>query len=1268
MRKPFEVGWRLLLAVLLAVALGAGLWAAGRRAGAWLIPALERELARQTGLGVRIDGAACTGWPLSVRAQRVVLGEAGAPALAARALTVSLDARASLRQWHPVVAVSVAEVAFDASRLARPGASPVRGRTPGRSWLPSARVAVGHLRGSFGSGGRVREIELTAAELEVAVRESGIRLFAHAARGRVWRESAALAFGETAVALRAVGRRWFVEHASVHGDALSALVRAERAGAARFEARVALAPLQAVLGIGVKLAGTLRARGRLAGDLARPKLAFDAVGSDLSAANWRAMRARARGVLTAARLEVRELEAEIGDVGIRGRAKVEFREMYPAEAELALRAEKVSAGGFGDLRWGLASAGNMVLRGSLSPFRGEGHLAVQVRDLRAGGFQGAGLEGEARAEGAFSGEELRVAARAALGKSVNIEGSLAVAGADVRGEARLRVASASELQPLWPGLTGGEIAAHGSVRGTKQHPELEFHLAASDLIAAAHRVDSVEARGVLTRARVTGLRAEVRAAQGRFALRGEVAVDRRGGNAFEVEAQRLDLGALASFARSLGMPLPDLRGGLNGRARVRGSWEVPAFEGEAEARPLVVGSEKLERVAARADLGAARWRAELDIARAANETARVEGTGVGAAQWLVRATSTPWALGGFRFLRPLKGEIGGTLEVSADVRGSPRTPEGQIRFALRDVVLGGRALGDVAATATAARGRWRFAGSSADGRVAWEGEIVPKGPFPFSVEATGAAVDFSPWLARGADVHVVADARMRAAGNLAGGAQALGGELVLSRVEVRRDAQRLATEAPVVVRGQKGQFEIEPFELRGELGTVAAAGSFAADGALDIRARCQIDARVLELAGEPVTSAKGSVRADASIRRRASGQWELSGGGEVKDLALDLGLPFAISDANGTFRLAENRVEIVDMRGRAGGGDVVLAGAAVLGVGPALQWQAMEVSTGLIEDVEDRVSGAGEITGTWHSPVVRGDVTVISALYQRSVELADLVTVFRHKVRRRAISPKAVPVGLDVYVHASDSLYVDTDIAQAEFRADLHVTGTTAAPLLEGRMELLAGSVRVGSTELTVSEGLVIFRREEEIDPELRFTASGPVRRQDAVYDVVARVTGTLREYRVALGTEEGGLSQRDVLSLLATGRATAELEGPRGSLARDIVMLAPSLYGRGVTRELKRVLPVDRLEIQPAFSRTTGAFEPRVSVGKDITERLRASVGSTFGVQAKNDVWLEYDLLPWVTLEGSWESRTESSEGAFGGDIKFRREFRRLSGFSLLP
>ena len=63
----------------------------------------------------------------------------------------------------------------------------------------------------------------------------------------------------------------------------------------------------------------------------------------------------------------------------------------------------------------------------------------------------------------------------------------------------------------------------------------------------------------------------------------------------------------------------------------------------------------------------------------------------------------------------------------------------------------------------------------------------------------------------------------------------------------------------------------------------------------------------------------------------------------------------------------------------------------------------------------------------------------------------------------------------------------------------------------------------------------------------------------------------------------------------------------------------------------------------------------------------MRASLGSSLGTGRERDATLEYGLTRSISLEGLWESETQSGAGAFGANVKFRLPYWGVR-YSLLP
>ena len=182
----------------------------------------------------------------------------------------------------------------------------------------------------------------------------------------------------------------------------------------------------------------------------------------------------------------------------------------------------------------------------------------------------------------------------------------------------------------------------------------------------------------------------------------------------------------------------------------------------------------------------------------------------------------------------------------------------------------------------------------------------------------------------------------------------------------------------------------------------------------------------------------------------------------------------------------------------------------------------------------------------------------------------------------------------------------------------------------------------------------------------LNITAESQIFGTDAEYTVRVAVSGTADNPRVEFSSDDPGLSQNDILSLAALGRTTREQSRDSSVSLGNVLSLLPSEYTGDVSQGIQTFFRIDRFEVDPAYVRNTGTIQPRITIGKDITDRIRALASSSFGADAHNTMQLEYRITSRISLLGTWESASQSQDDAFGGDIRFRYEFRKLP-FSLL-
>jgi translocation and assembly module TamB len=298
-------------------------------------------------------------------------------------------------------------------------------------------------------------------------------------------------------------------------------------------------------------------------------------------------------------------------------------------------------------------------------------------------------------------------------------------------------------------------------------------------------------------------------------------------------------------------------------------------------------------------------------------------------------------------------------------------------------------------------------------------------------------------------------------------------------------------------------------------------------------------------------------------------------------------------------------------------------------------------------------------------------VEIVSALYDRNIELTDLLPSFREQIQPAPrTKPPAAEVHLDLHIHAPGGLYIDNNVAKVELGADLHVDGTADKPQLTGTIDFLTGEVTFRQRTFRITGGSVNFQDHGRINPILNISAESQISTVEADYTVTVTVTGTADNSHVELSADDPTLTETDILSLITFGQTAAQLQRQGGGIsAIDAVALLPT---GTITAPIAKLIGVNRLEIeavQPPMvgAGSAGSIQPRVTIGKDLTDRLRASVSAAFGVSTEQTAQLEYRLTRRISLLSSWEGQTNEQSGAFGGDFKFRYEFRRLP-FSLFP
>jgi translocation and assembly module TamB len=144
--------------------------------------------------------------------------------------------------------------------------------------------------------------------------------------------------------------------------------------------------------------------------------------------------------------------------------------------------------------------------------------------------------------------------------------------------------------------------------------------------------------------------------------------------------------------------------------------------------------------------------------------------------------------------------------------------------------------------------------------------------------------------------------------------------------------------------------------------------------------------------------------------------------------------------------------------------------------------------------------------------------------------------------------------------------------------------------------------------------------------------------------------------------TSEPTLSQEDIVLLLAVGMTRAELDQLQASSIGASIALNYLGAASGADRAVKQALPViDDFRFGSAYSTVTNKTEPQLTIGKRLTNNVRASVTAGLSEDRELRSNIEWRLNNRLSVQGSYDNINDVSSstlGNLGVDLRWRLEF----------
>lgn len=402
-----------------------------------------------------------------------------------------------------------------------------------------------------------------------------------------------------------------------------------------------------------------------------------------------------------------------------------------------------------------------------------------------------------------------------------------------------------------------------------------------------------------------------------------------------------------------------------------------------------------------------------------------------------------------------------------------------------------------------------------------------------------------------------------------------------------------------------------------------------------------------------------TIRGDADFVFAVTGDWSnprVNGGLTVTDAVFGLkDSPIRISSINGYLFIDENRIVIQKLSGKTGGGDIDMSGIAYL---QKLRMQRFYVDAvlnnidfNISKDFSGSFNGNILYKGSLDSQAMSGEVRINRARYKERVEWKSWLLKAKTKERPRSEAGPIDKTALNIRVYGSDNITIDNNIARASLKVDLLLRGTLSNPVVLGRIESQTGTVYFRNNDFRIVSASADFSDPRRINPVMEIAAETSIKG----YNIRMNLDGQMDHFNLSL-LSDPPLKEMDILGLLTVGRLGKELKGIEGGIGAGEA--ASFLTGKvqDVMEERARTLTgLDRLEVDPYVSKTTGTVNPRVTVSKRLLgDKFFVTYSSAIGSTENNVIKLEYILGKNISLVG-----VRDEKGSIGGDVKFRFEFK---------
>jgi len=474
-------------------------------------------------------------------------------------------------------------------------------------------------------------------------------------------------------------------------------------------------------------------------------------------------------------------------------------------------------------------------------------------------------------------------------------------------------------------------------------------------------------------------------------------------------------------------------------------------------------------------------------------------------------------------------------------------------------------------------------------------------------------------------------------------------QVLIPTLKAEYQGLQIGNTRPIRMRYANSIVALDPTEIAGTDTMLRLEGQLPLEGnaPVTLSAAGTVDMKLLRFF-QPDVQSSGKLELDVR-GTGATAHPELQGQLRIQNVSLSTpDAPLGLQNLNGVLDVSNDQVNITQLTGEAGGGQVSARG--VVGYRPQLRMnvalQAKSVRIRYQDAIRTVLESDLNLLGTSESSTLNGRVLIDNLSFTQNFDLASLAGQVQSGPESAPSEGMAQKLKLDIAVQTARDLNLTSSAVSLQGQANLRVIGTAADPVIVGRTEFTGGDIFVMNKRYQIERAIIEFSNPNRTEPVLNVLLTTTINQ----YNLSLTFLGPLDKMQTNY-VSDPQLPTADIINLIARGKTTQQAAAAPSNFG------ASSLLAQGAASQVsggvQKLAGLSSLSIDPTLGGNDSNPGARVAMQKRITSGLLFTFATDVTSTQREIIQGEYQF------NKRWSaSVTRDENGGFAVDGKYRKRF----------